>query len=107
MAFRNTLQQQVVEMPDLLGHWLCYFNTLGDQNESATETNKIGSTQITTPSPTPSTPYISSIKYIETLINKVQDFPNLWNKFCAEYKNAPKKKLVSASIAKEIDLEGR
>ena len=32
------------------------FNTLGDQNESATEANKIGSTQITTPSPTSSTP---------------------------------------------------
>ena len=107
MAFRNTLQQQVVEMPDLLGHWLYNFNTLGDQNESATETKKIGSTQITTPSPTPTTPYTSSIRYIETLINNVQDFPILWNKFCAEYKNAPKKKLVSASIAKEINLEGR
>ena len=107
MAFRNTLQQQVVEMPDLLGHWLNNFNTLGDQNESATEKNKNSSTQITTPSPTPSAPYTSSIKDTETLINKVQGFPILWNKFCAEYKNAPKKKLVSASIAKEINLEGR
>ena len=74
MAFRNTLQQQVVEMPDLLGHWLNNFNTLGDQNESATETNKNGSTQITTPSPTPSAPYTSSIKDIETLINKFKAF---------------------------------
>ena len=95
----------VVEMPDLLRYWLYNFNTLGDQYESATETNKIGSTQITTPSPTPSTPCTSTIKDIETLINKVQDFPVLWDKSCAEYKNEPKKKLVSASIAKEITVK--
>ena len=92
-------------MLDLLRHWLDNFNTLGDQNESPTETNKIDSTQLTTASPTPSTPCTSTIKDIETLINKVQDFPILWHKSCAEYKNVPKKKLVSASIAKEITLK--
>ena len=92
MAFRNTLLQQIVEMPDLSGHRLYNFNTLGDKNESATETNKIGSTQIAAPSPTPLTPCTSTIKDIETLINKVQDFPILWDKSCAEYKNALKKK---------------
>ena len=105
MALRNKLLLHVVEMPDLLRYWLYNFNTLGDQYESATETNKIGSTQITTPSPTPSTPCTSTIKDIETLINKVQDFPVLWDKSCAEYKNEPKKKLVSASIAKEITVK--
>ena len=105
MAFRNTLLQQIREMPDLSERWLYSFNTLGDKNELATETNKIGSTQITTPSRTPSTPCTSSIKDIETLINQAQDFPILWDKSCAEYKNAPKKKLVSASIAKDITLK--
>ena len=101
MAFRNTLSHQIVEIPYLSGHWLYNFNTLGDKNESVTETNQIGSTQIAGPSPTPLTPCISTIKDIETLINKVQDFPILWDKSCAEYKNAMKKKIVSASIAKE------
>ena len=91
MAFWNTLLEQIVEMPDLSGHWLYNFNTLRDKNESVTETNKIGSTQITAPSPTPLTPCTSTIKDIETLINKVQDFPILWDKSCAEYKNALKK----------------
>ena len=63
MAFRNTLLQQVVEMPDLSGHWLYNFNTLGDQNESAAETNKIGPTQITTPSPIQSTLCTSRKRY--------------------------------------------
>ena len=67
-------------MPDLSGHWLHNFNTLGYKNELAAETNKIGSTQIATPSPTPLTPYTSTIKDIEILINKVQDFPILWDK---------------------------
>ena len=70
-------------MPDLSGHWLHNFNNLGDKNESATETNKIASTQIAAPSPTPLTPCTSTIKDIETLINKVQDFPILWDKSCA------------------------
>ena len=48
MAFRNTLLEQILEMPDLSGHWLYNFNTLGDKNESVSDTNKIGSTQITT-----------------------------------------------------------
>ena len=99
MAFGNTLLEQIVEMPDLSGHWLYNFNALGDKNESVTETNKIGykigSTQLTAPSPTPLTPCTSTIKYIETLINKVQDFkvqsPIFWDKSCAEYKNALKK----------------
>ena len=78
-------------MPDLSGHWIYNFNTLGDKNESLTETNKIGSTQITALSQTPLTPCTSTIKDIETLINKVQDFPILWDKSCAEYKNALKK----------------
>ena len=86
VAFQNTLLQQIVEMPDLSGHGLYNFNTLGDKNESAT-----GSTQIAAPSPTPLTPCTSTIKDIETLINKVQDFPILWDKSCAEYKNALKK----------------
>ena len=47
MAFRNTLFEQIVEMPDLSGHWLYNCNTLRDKNETVTETNKIGSTQIT------------------------------------------------------------
>ena len=95
MTFQNTLLEQIVEMPDLSGHWLYNFNTLRDKNESVTETNKIGSTQITAPSPTPLTPCTSTIKDIETLINKVQDFkvqsPIFWDKSCAEYKNALKK----------------
>ena len=74
MAFRNTLLEQIVEMPDLSGHWLYNFNTLRDKNESVTETNKIGSTQITSPSPTPLTPCTSTIKDIETLINKTFQF---------------------------------
>ena len=74
MAFRNTLLEQIVEMPDLSGHWLYNFNTLRDKNESVTETNKIGSTQITAPSPTPLTPCTSTIKDIETLINKTCQF---------------------------------
>ena len=49
MAFRNTLLEQIEEMPDLSGHWLYNFNTLRDKNESVTETNKIASTQITGP----------------------------------------------------------
>ena len=47
MAFRNTLLEQIVKMPDLSGHWLYNFNTLRDKNESVTEMDKIGSTQIT------------------------------------------------------------
>ena len=47
MAFWNTLLEQIVEMRDLLRHWLYNFNSLRDKNESVTETNKIGSTQIT------------------------------------------------------------
>ena len=47
MTFQNTLLEQIVEMPDLSGHWLYNFNTLRDKNETVTETNKIGSTQIT------------------------------------------------------------
>ena len=90
MVFQNTLLEQIVEMPDLSGEWLYNFNTLGDKNESATETNKIGPTQISVPSPTPLTPYTSAIKDIETLIKKVQDFPILWNKSYAGYKNALK-----------------
>ena len=95
MAFRNTLLEKIVEMPNLSGHWLYNFNTLGDKNESVTETNKIGSTQITAPTPplpqTPLTPCTSTINDTETVINKVQDFPILWDKSCAEYKNALKK----------------
>ena len=105
MVLRNKLLLHVVEMPDLLRYWLYNFNTLGDQYESATETNKIGSTQITTPPPTPSAPCTSTIKDIETLINKVQGFPVLWNKSCAEYKSESKKKLVAASRAKEITVK--
>ena len=47
MAFRNTLLEQIVKMPDLSGHWLYNFNTLRDKNESVTEMDKVGSTQIT------------------------------------------------------------
>ena len=66
------------------------------------------STQITTPSPTPSTPCTSTIKDIIKTLIKVQDFTTLWDKSCAEYKNAPRKKLtLQASIAKEMNLEGR
>ena len=90
MAFRNTLLEQIVEMPNLSGHWLYNFDTLGDKKESVTETNIIGSAQITAPSPT-LLPCTSTIKDVETLINKVQDFPILWDKSCAEYKNALKK----------------
>ena len=46
-------------------------DTLGDKNESVTETNKIGSTHITALSPTPLTPCTSTIKDIENLIKKV------------------------------------
>ena len=94
MAFRNTLLEQIVEMPYLSEHWLYNFNTLGDENESVSEATKIGSTQITAhpPTTTPLTPCTSTIKDIETLINKVEDFPILWDKSCAEYKNALKKK---------------
>ena len=95
MAFPNTILEQIVEMLDLSGHWLYNFNTLRDKNESVTETNKIGSTQITAPSPTALTPCTSTVKVIETLINKVQDFKVqsliFWDKSCAEYKNALKK----------------
>ena len=31
MAFRNTLLEQIVKMPDLSGHWLYNFNILGDK----------------------------------------------------------------------------
>ena len=62
-------------------------------------------TQMTTPLPTPSTACTSTIKDIETLINKAQDFLILWDKSCAEYKNVPRKKLVSVSIAKETTLK--
>ena len=41
MAFRNTLLEEIEEMPDLSRHWLYNFNTLRDKNESVTETNKI------------------------------------------------------------------
>ena len=34
MAFRNTLLEQIVEMPDLSEHWLYNFDTLEDKNES-------------------------------------------------------------------------
>ena len=91
MAFRNTLLEQIVEMIDLSGYWLYNFDTLGDKNESVTEANKIDCIQITAPSPTPLTPCTSTIKDIETVINKVQNFPILWDKSCAEYKNALKK----------------
>ena len=69
--------------------------------------NKTGSIQITASSPTPLTPYISTIKDMETLINKVQDFPIWWDKYCAEYKSALKKKisLGSTIIGKEIILK--
>ena len=110
MAFGNTLLEQIVEMPDLSGHWLYNFNALGDKNESVTETNKIGykigSTQLTAPSPTPLTPCTSTIKYIETLINKVQDFPIFWDKSFAEYKNALKK-ISLGEHSKRNNLEGR
>ena len=111
MAFRNTLLEQIVGMPDLPEHWLYNtgtwkVDTLGDKNESVTETNKIGSTHITALSPIPLTPCTSTIKDIETLINKVQDFPILWDKSFAECKNALKK-IVSASIANEITLKVR
>ena len=56
MAFRNTLFEQIVEMPDLSGHWLYNFYTLRDKNESVTETNKIGFAQITAPPPPPPPP---------------------------------------------------
>ena len=107
MAFGNTLLEQIVEMPDLSGHWLYNFNTLRDKNESVTETSKISSTQITSPTHPPAalTPCTSTVKDIETLINKVQDFkvqsPIFWDKSCAEYKNTLKKKLDSASIEKK------
>ena len=106
MAFRNTLLEQIVEMMDLSGHWLYNFNTLGDKNESVTETNKIDCTQITAPSPTPLTPCTSTIKDIETLINKVQNFPILWDKSCAEYKNALKK-ISLGEHSKRNNLEVR
>ena len=83
--------QQIVEMSGLSGHWLYNFNTLGDKNESVTETNKTGSTQITAPSPTPLTLCTSKTKDIETLINKIQDFPILRDKPFAQFKNALKK----------------
>ena len=88
MAFRNTLLEKIVEMPNLSGHWLCNFNTLGDKNESVTETNKIAAL----PPPNPPPPHFC-------------DFPILWDKSCAGYKNALKKKLVSVSIPKEITLK--
>ena len=99
MAFRNMLLEQIVEMPDLSGHWLYNFNTLGDKNESVTETKKIGCIQITAPSPTPLTPCTSTI-------NKVQDFPILWDKSCAEYKNALKK-ISLGEHSKRNNLEVR
>ena len=83
--------QQIVEMSGLPGHWLYNFNTLGDKNESVTEMNKTGSTQIKAPSPTPLAPCTSKTKDIETLINKIQDFPILWDKSFAQFKNALKK----------------
>ena len=94
MAFRNTLFEQIVEMPDLSGHWLYNFYTLRDKNESVTETNKIGFAQITAPllppQPTALTTCTSTVKDIETQINKVQDFkvqsPIFWDRSCAEYK---------------------
>ena len=100
MAFRNTLLEQIVEMPDLSGHWLYNFNTLRDKNESVTEMNKIGSAQIAAPLPPPPTaltPCTSTVKGIETetLINKVQGFkvqsPIFYDKSCPEYKNALEK----------------
>ena len=83
--------QQIVEMSGLPGHWLYNFNTLGDKNESVTEMNRTGSTQIKAPSPTPLAPCTSKTKDIETLINKIQDFPILWDKSFAQFKNALKK----------------
>ena len=78
MAFPKMLMQQAVETSDLSGHWSYTFNTLGDQNGSATEKNKTCYTQITTPSLTLSTPCTPTIQnLIETLINKVQGFPIL------------------------------
>ena len=53
MAFRNTLLEKIVELPNLSGHWLCNFNTLGDKNESVTETNKIAALPPPNPSPPP------------------------------------------------------
>ena len=105
MACRNTLVQQAVEMRDLSGHWLYNFNILGDQNESASETNKIGSTQITTPSSTPSTPCTSTIKHIETLINKVQVFQFCGINLVLSTKLHPKRNWYGwASIAKEMKV---
>ena len=91
MAFRNTLLQQIEVMFDLPGHWLYNFNIREIKINQRLRRKKNGSTQITAPSPTPLTPCTSTIKDIETLINKVQDFPILWDKSCAEYKNALKK----------------
>ena len=113
MAFPNTLLEQILEMPYLSEHWLYNFNTLGDKNESVSETTKIGSTQTTAlptpPTTTPLTPCTSAIKDIETLINKVDDFPILWDKSCAEYKNALKKKnsLGEHSKRNNLEVEGR
>ena len=64
MAFRNTLFEQIVEMPDLSGHWLYNFNTLRDKNETVTETNKIGSTNHNTS--TALTTCTSTVKDIKT-----------------------------------------
>ena len=95
MAFRNTLLQQIEVMFDLPGHWLYNFNIREIKINQRLRRKKNGSTQITAPSPTPLTPCTSTIKDIETLINKVQDFkvqsPIFWDKSCAEYKNALKK----------------
>ena len=104
MAFRNTLLEQIVEMPDLSGHWLYNFNTLRDKNESVTETNKIGSTQITAPSPTPLTPCTSTIKDIETLINKTCQFSG--TNFVLSTK-MHWKKISLGEHSKRNNLEGR
>ena len=69
--------------------------------------NKTGSTQITTSSLTPSGPYTLTIKgVIETLINKGQDCPILWDKACSDYKTAPKQKLLWPIIVKEMNSAG-
>ena len=69
MAFRNTLLQQIAEMPDLSGHWLCNFNVLGDKNESVKQNWLHPNNDTLTNSI--KTIHLNTIQDIETLINKV------------------------------------
>ena len=69
MAFRNTLLQQIAEMPDLSGHWLCNFNVLGDKNESVKQNWLHPNNNTLTNSI--KTIHLNTIQDIETLINKV------------------------------------